>query len=168
MNENEFMDLINQHKGIITKVYNTYCRTFNEGDVYQEIVLETWKSINNFKNNSKFSTWLYAIARNVCISNIRRRKKQPVIEGLEEYTDTLIEVNNAPEMVKQLRNAVRYDSVLSNIDPAWRSVFEMYIQGIPFKEMEEQTGIEEGTLRVNMHRIKKRLFLRYGKSENIK
>lgn len=168
MSEKEFMTLINKHNGIISKVYNTYCHGFSEADLRQEIILETWRSINSFKNNCTFSTWLYAIARNVCISNLRKHKKQPTIEGLEEYAETLIAVNNAPEMVRQLRNAMRYDSVLDNVDPAWRSVFQMYIEGISFKEMEEQTGVEEGTLRVNIHRIKKRLYLRYGKSESIK
>lgn len=168
MSEKEFMILINKHNGIINKVCNAYCKKYSTADLYQEIVLETWRSINTFKNNSTFSTWLYAIARNVCISNLRKHKKQPVIEGLDEYAETLIEVNNAPEMIKQLHNAMRYNTVLNNIDPAWQSVFQMYIEGFSFKEMAEQTGIEEGTLRVNIFRIKKRLYLRYGKSENIK
>lgn len=168
MSEKEFVDLIKKHEAIMQSVCNTYCQSFSHADLFQEIILETWRSISNFKNNCTFSTWLYAIARNVCISNLRKHAKRPSIEGLEEYADTLAEVNNAPEMVKQLRQAIRYNSVLSSIDIAWRSVFEMYIEGISFKEMEEQTGVSEGTLRVNMHRIKKRLYLRYGKSENIK
>lgn len=168
MSQQEFVDLINKHKGVIHKACRTYCKSFSHADLVQETILEAWKSISNFEKNCTFSTWLYYIARNVCVTHLRKRSKQPTIEGLEEYAEVLAETNNAPEMVKQLRQAIRYDSVLDNIEEPWRSTFEMYIEGFSFNEMEMQTGVDQNTLRVNMFRIKKRLFLRYGKSEKFK
>lgn len=168
MTDQEFLEQINNSKPVIHKACTVYCYEHSRDDLVQEIILEIYRSLNNFKKNCSFSTWAYTIARNKCISLLRKQKNDPKIVGLEEYSNTLADVSNAPEMVKQLREAIKYDTVMDSIDEAWRTVFEMYVQGISFKEMEEQTGIAEATLRVNTFRIKKRLYLRYGKSEDIK
>lgn len=163
MTEQEFVAEINKNRNIICEVYNTYAVNYSEQDLFQEIILETWKSINNFKKNCKFSTWLYTIARNKCISIMRKQRQMPEIISLEPYHEAIADSSNANEMIKQLRQAIRYNTVLDTIDQAWRSIFEMYLEGISFKEMERQTGINENVLRVNVHRIKRRLQLRYGK-----
>jgi len=168
MTEREFVAEINKNKRIILKAYNAYAAKYNQEDIVQEVILETWKTINNFKNNCKFSTWLYNIARNTCIDVTRRSKNIPNTVGLEDYAEVIAESSNAKEMVKQLREAIRYDSVIDNIEEPWRSTFEMYLHGISFKEMSDQTGVDENTLRVYLHRIKKRLYLRYGQSDHIK
>lgn len=167
MTEKEFIENLNESKGIVYRVCNTYCNSYSREDLVQEIILEAFKSINNFKNNCKFSTWLYTIAKNVCISNLRKEKKKPRIEGLDDYAEVLAESNNAPELVKQLREAMRYNTVLDTIDEAYQSVFEMHLHGISYNEISQQTGISENLLRQYIHRIKQRLYLRYGKSGDI-
>lgn len=166
MSEQEFVDLITRHRRTIHTVCNKYCSeiSFSRDDLVQEIVLETWKSINNFQKKCSFNTWLYNIARNKCIDLLRRQKKIPKVEGLEEYAEVLAEVNNAPEIVRQLRQAIRYDTVLSSIEEPYRILFEMYLEGLSFDEMEQQTGISANALRVRCFRIKKQLQLRYGKT----
>lgn len=165
MTDAEFVALIRQHRRTIHTVCNKYCSeiSFSRDDLVQEIVLETWKSINNFQKKCSFNTWLYNIARNKCIDLLRRQKNAPKIEGLEDYADILEEVNNAPEIVRQLQQAMCYNSVLDTIEEPYRILFEMYMEGLSFEEMEEQTGISANTLRVRCFRIKKQLQLRYGK-----
>lgn len=166
MNEQEFVDLINSHKHTIHTVCDRYCKSASRADLVQEIILETWKSINNFQKKCTFNAWLYQIARNKCIDVLRRQKTTPSIEGLEEYAEILAEVDNAPEMVKQLRQAIRYNTVLDSIEEPWQTTFQAYLEGLTFKELEQQTGISANSLRVNIFRIKKRLQLRYGKGKN--
>jgi len=168
MSEQEFVDQINKNKGIIHKACEVYCKKYPRQDLIQEITLEAWRSLNNFKNYCNFSTWLYTIAKNKCIDILRRQKKAPSIVGLEEYAETLTEVNNAPELVKQLKQAMRYTAVLSTIEEPLRTLFELYMEGLTYEEISSQSGIDENLLRQWVHRIKQRLYLRYGKSENIK
>lgn len=168
MSEQEFVDQININKAVIHKACEVYCQTYPRQDLIQEITLEAWRTLNNFKNNCNFSTWLYTIAKNKCIDILRRQKRAPNIVGLEEYAETLADVNNTPELVKQLRQAMRYNAVLSTIEEPLRTLFELYMEGLSYAEISLQSGIDENLLRQWVHRIKQRLYLRYGKSEDIK
>jgi RNA polymerase sigma-70 factor (ECF subfamily) len=75
-----FEELIENHQ---KKVYNIAFRMVgNEQDAYdivQEVFIKVFKSINKFKGDSAFSTWLYRITTNVCIDEIRKRKKAKLI-----------------------------------------------------------------------------------------
>lgn len=162
MTEQEFIEQLKANEDLINSVCVNYCYQYNRKDLMQDIALELWKTIGNFKNNCKFSTWIYTVARNVCVTTLRRQKRQPVIEGLDEYKEVLEELDNSPELLKQLHNATRYNTVLDSIDEPYKTLFHMYVYGASFKELEKHSGIVEGTIRVHMHRIKKRLRLRYG------
>jgi RNA polymerase sigma factor (sigma-70 family) len=71
--EKEFISLIHEHRGIIYKVIRLYVRhEEDEQDLFQEIIFQAWRSLPNFKGNSKFSTWLYRVALNTVLSFRRR------------------------------------------------------------------------------------------------
>lgn len=163
MSEREFVDLVKQHRGIIYECFTTYCRDLNRADITQEIILEAWKSITKFKKSCKFNTWFYTIARNVCISALRKKQKEPEIIFFESCNETIAEISNTREMLKQLREATRYYIIINSIDEPYRSLFEAYLHGVTFDELEQQTGISANALRVRVHRIKKELHSRYNK-----
>ncbi|MFT6810050.1 MAG: DNA-directed RNA polymerase specialized sigma24 family protein [Saprospiraceae bacterium] len=57
--ETTFINLIQEHAGIIFKVIHLYIDDEeDQKDVHQEILIQAWKSYGNFKGKSKFSTWL--------------------------------------------------------------------------------------------------------------
>ena len=61
---------------MLHKVCNVYCHTeFDKQDLFQEIIVQLWKSFPRFRGESKFGTWLYRIALNTAISDFRRQKK---------------------------------------------------------------------------------------------
>ena len=73
----EFIQDIKENEGIIYKVTRIYSNnTEDQNDLYQEIVYQLWKSYNSFKGNSKISTWMYRIALNTAISNLKKEKKR--------------------------------------------------------------------------------------------
>ena len=78
--QDEFLDLREQHKKILFKVANLYCRNRADfADVVQEIVLQAWRSFGRYDHSRPFSTWLYRIGLNVAISFYRaeaRRSRQ--------------------------------------------------------------------------------------------
>lgn len=162
MTEQEFIEQIKANKNTIHKVCNAYCVTYPRKDLVQDIIAETWRSLAYFKNNCKFNVWLYGIARNVCVSTLRKKNREPYFESLDDYIETLAAVDNTPELIKQLHEAKRYSSVLDSIQQPYRELFHMYVYGASFKELEQHSGISANNLRVNIFRIKKRLQLRYG------
>lgn len=163
MSEREFVESIMRHKGIIHNVCNSYCKIFERDDLVQEIILEAFKSINNFKKNCKFSTWLHYIARNKCIDTLRRQKSKLKTECIDAYANVLADSDNTPELIKQLEQAMCYSTVLDTLDASQRIIFEMHLDGLSYEEISLQTGINENYLRVMNKRIKDRLSLRYGR-----
>ena len=72
----EFIKIIQENEGLIYKVTKVYSYGKEDGqDLYQEIVYQLWKSFSSFRNESKISTWMYRIALNTAISDLRRQKK---------------------------------------------------------------------------------------------
>jgi len=75
--EKEFAALINKHRGIIFKVCNLYLYDKEDKkDLFQEIVLQLWRSYPGFRNESQRSTWKYRIALNTAIKVISEELKQ--------------------------------------------------------------------------------------------
>ena len=73
--EQQFVQTINQHQGILHKVCRIYCSNATEReDLFQEMVLQLWKAFPSFRSEAKISTWMYRIALNTAISGLRKKK----------------------------------------------------------------------------------------------
>src|SRR5271166_6867984 len=71
--QERFQTLVDQHKKILYKVCNSYCRNRDDReDLAQEIIVQLWRSFGTFDERFRFSTWMYRIALNVAISFYRR------------------------------------------------------------------------------------------------
>ena len=80
------MELIDQNKGLIWKICLFYAGgEVDRKDLYQDIVLQAWKSYRGFRHDSKFSTWLYKISLNTAL--FARRKYKPDIQPLHADID---------------------------------------------------------------------------------
>ena len=74
--EEVFLQLVEQHRGIIRKVAVGYSSTPSDRhDLTQEIMLQLWKAYPRFSTDRPFSTWMYRIALNVAISFLRRHTR---------------------------------------------------------------------------------------------
>lgn len=72
--EKRFMDDIVSCRGILLKICRTYCPDpYNQHDLYQDIIVNAWNAYPRFEGRSKFSTWLYRVALNTALSDVRRR-----------------------------------------------------------------------------------------------
>lgn len=153
--ENDFLQIIQKNQGIIHKVCNIYC-DFEEdrNDLFQEIVAQLWKSYPSFRNDSKFSTWMYRVALNTAITSFKKNKRRPDQNSLtydnfqiaDEKYDSETEEN-----IKQLHKAV---SQLTGVE---KSIVLLYLENKKYEEIAEITGITQNYVRVKMNRIKKKL-----------
>ncbi len=155
--EKEFLQIITENQGIIHKVCSVYCDLEEDRrDLFQEILAQLWKSYPSFRNESKFSTWMYRVALNTAITSFKKDKRQPDKSGIsyenlqlaEEVYDTREE-----EQIKILNKAV---SQLSGIE---KSIILLFLEDKKYEEIAEITGITQNYVRVKMNRIKKKLKL---------
>jgi RNA polymerase sigma-70 factor, ECF subfamily len=152
--QDEFLTVLNQNQGIIRKVCHLYGRdAAGKDDLYQEIVIQLWKSYSSFRGESKFSTWMYRIALNTAISDLRKQSRRVDLKFPEfiprEEAD---EKDNAKE--EQLQQLYAAIQKLSEVEKA---VVMLYLEDKSYEEMEEILGISNGNLRVKMNRIKDKL-----------
>ncbi|WP_319499655.1 sigma-70 family RNA polymerase sigma factor [uncultured Draconibacterium sp.] len=153
--EKEFLHIIRKNQGIIHKVCNIYCDTEDDrSDLFQEIVVQLWKSYPNFRRESKVSTWMYRVALNTAITTFKKSKRRPDQSSLtyenfqieEEKYDTETEEN-----IKVLHKAIQQ---LTGIE---KSIVLLYLENKKYEEIAEITGITQNYVRVKMNRIKKKL-----------
>lgn len=151
--EKKFVELINDHQGLIYKVCIMYENDPEvRNDLFQEIVLQLWKSFPTFRGESKISTWMYRIALNTAISGFRKETRKVKTEDLKEMHFNISETrDDSEENLQKLQWAIRQ---LSEID---RAMIMMALEEVPYEEIAETIGISQNNVRVRMNRIREKL-----------
>lgn len=153
--EIKFIKRINESQGIIHKVCRMYCddQTHRE-DLFQEIVLQLWKSYSSFRGDSKFSSWMYRVALNVAIQDFRKEKKRKYLflESLEFKESTTPPKND----YKDERISALYKAI-SKLDKIEKAIMILHLDEIPNEQIAEIVGISQNYVRVKMSRIRTKL-----------
>lgn len=153
--EKEFSQLIRNNQGLIIKVSRLYTNTLeDEEDLFQEIVLQLWKSYDTFKGDSKISTWMYRVALNTAITLFRKKTRSPQTDELQDfhYKDYL--EDDDAEKRQKISLLYKVIKMLPNVE---RAIVMMYLDDLPYRDIAENLGITEVNARVKMNRLKKTL-----------
>ena len=151
-----FLSVIETNKGLIYKVANAYCNNAEDRkDLVQEIVIQLWRSFDNYNSQYKYSTWMYRIALNTAISFYRResRMKQvinPLPDSILYFSDAGAE-EEIEEKTRVLRQCI---AALKALDKA---LLLLYLEEKSQKEIAAIMGITETNVATRMGRIKSRL-----------
>lgn len=145
--------MIKDHEGIIFKISRAYCDTsVDQKDLYQDIVLQLWKSFDGFRGESKISTWMYRVALNTAFAFLRKekRKGQKVsvdhIQIAYEPHDSILE-----ERIKEMYIQIR---ALGEIE---RGIMLLLLEGKKYEEIAEITGFSKTAIGTRISRIKEKL-----------
>ena len=141
------------YAGIIVKICRAYTNSEEDfEDYYQEVCLQIWKSKNNFNQESEWSTWIYRLSLNVCLTLLKKSKTSEKVKSEIQQPD-LIEDSNVfqNESINQLYAAIKQ---LSEID---RAVILLYLEEKPNKEIADIIGVTPNNIGVRINRIKERL-----------
>jgi RNA polymerase sigma-70 factor (ECF subfamily) len=153
--EKKFIDLINQHQGLIHKICFMYEHDPEvRNDLFQEIVLQLWRSFPSFRGEAKITTWMYRIALNTAISGFRKQTRLPRTETMQEVHMNISDAwtgDDREEDFQKLQWAIRQ---LSEIE---RAMIMMALEEIPYDEIAETIGITQNNVRVRMNRIREKL-----------
>lgn len=144
--EREFTEQIEENRGIIFKVIRLYVNhQEDEEDLYQEIVLQAWRSYPRFEKRSKFSTWLYRIGLNTVLTF---RRKPRVIDHHEDMSQFNIAEKAPSSDSEALFVAIRQ---LQEID---RMIVTLHLDGFENEEIANIAGLTKNHIAVKLHRIK--------------
>jgi RNA polymerase sigma-70 factor (ECF subfamily) len=152
--EKKFISVIKEHQGLIHKICYMYEQDPDaRNDLFQEVVLQLWKSFPTFRGEAKITTWMYRIALNTAISGYRKQKRHIRTEDLQEFHMNISERadDNKEEDFQRLQQAIRQ---LSDIE---RAMIMMALDEVPYEEIAETIGITQNNVRVRMNRIREKL-----------
>ncbi|RYU77648.1 RNA polymerase sigma factor [Hymenobacter persicinus] len=149
----QFLLLLDNHRGLIQKVCNMYCNaTQDREDLFQDIVLQLWRSYPTIRGGSKVTTWMYRVALNTAITRLRKETKGERFAelGPEAFQVPAVEGGSSEEMAAMYR-AIRR---LSQVDQA---LTLLYLEDCSYREMAEVLGISEANVGFKLNRIKAQL-----------
>ena len=149
--QESFQSLLEQHKKILYKVCNSYCRNRDDReDLAQEIIVQLWRSFRIYDGRSRFSTWMYRVALNVAISFYRREsvRTRHVILPEESLLDVVDEKESQPDEMRLL-----YESI-ERLDPLNKALILLYLDGHSYAEVGEVLGISETNVATKISRLK--------------
>jgi RNA polymerase sigma-70 factor (ECF subfamily) len=155
-----FGELVRRHQD---RLYNTVYRLLDNHedayDVVQDAFLNAYQSLDSFKGDSLFFTWLYRIAVNTAISFKRKRRAMVRIDStgsnpVIEPHDTSDEARPG-HALEQAEQEVRVRQALARLSPEHRAVLILKdMEGQKYEDMAEALGVPIGTIRSRLHRAR--------------
>ncbi|KAA0993641.1 RNA polymerase sigma factor [Dyadobacter aurulentus] len=141
--------------GIIIKICRAYTNSQEDfEDYYQEVCLQIWRSKHTFRGQCEWSTWVYRVALNVCLTLLKQKKTA----GQTYFTsdvlpDVIVTENRAfeDESLNLLYVAIRK---LSEVD---RALILLYLEEKSYQEIADILGTNANNIGVRVNRIKERL-----------
>jgi RNA polymerase sigma factor (sigma-70 family) len=148
-----FIDILNNHRALIYKVCNLYCDDPEDRkDLFQEIVIQVWKSMDSFRHESALSTWMYRVALNTAITHFKKDKRsiKPVsITGID-----IPDLEDSPEKEETSRHLYK---AIEHLDKVDKSIILLYLEDKSYEEIGEITGLSKSNVGVKLNRIKIKL-----------
>ncbi len=127
-------------------------------DIYQEVFIRVYKGLKKFEARSEFSTWLYRITTNVCLSH-RSRSKRRMHTSLDEergdedgqphaLKDSIESEQRTDERAMSNEIAGRVAEAMSALSPKQKMVFQLrHYEGYKLREIAEMMEVGEGTVK---------------------
>jgi RNA polymerase sigma-70 factor (ECF subfamily) len=149
-------------------IFNFIYRFYGNRDLAQELTQETflrcYQFLKSYDTGRKFSTWLYTVAKNLCIDELKKRKtarEVPLDDAIDHVERT--GADGGPEMDQQGRAIRREEdfkllAALQELPSAARTVLLLhYFQGLSYQEIGETLSLPVSTVKIRIFRAKKAL-----------
>lgn len=146
----KFEEIVISYRSIISKVCFLYAGEEEFEDYYQEVLIQLWHSLPKFRGESKFSTWIYRISLNTCISFIRKDKKMKRVPFSQEMKFW----SNDVESKIQIRELYQLINQLNKLEKA---MILLWLDEKSYEEIAAITGLSRNNVAVKLSRIKEKL-----------
>ncbi|WP_109853403.1 RNA polymerase sigma factor [Aquimarina sp. AU58] len=155
--ETIFLNALEENQEKLFRICSIYSKDDEDTkDLFQEVLIHVWKSMNSFKGNSSIGTWMFRVALNVCLRfKSKHTKNQNRMIRLDSITVSNFrsEVNNEDgnEKLKALRKCVK------KLNEGDKAIVALYLEGLVYREISNILGLSENHVAVKIKRIKSKL-----------
>ena len=157
--ENIFLQTLDSNKDRIFRICRSYSTDIDDAnDLFQEVVLNIWKSLSSFNNQSNIDTWVFRITINVCL-----RAKQFSDKKHKHFVKLdSISYENIGETINSNENEEKFlklSKCIEKLEGAKKSIILLYLEDLPYKEIASIIGVTENHVAVKIKRIKNKLLI---------
>lgn len=157
-----YRELVDRYSSMVFHVVRGFIKDPDEvEELSQQIFVKAYEKLDRFQMDSKFSTWLYTIAKNHCrdyAKNIRRSNSR-VSEMEEDFLESNYTDKQTPHLqLEQKEWGYLLNQAMKKLSDDYSGPFLMkYRDGMSYRTMSETTGVSESALKVRVHRARKEL-----------
>lgn len=158
LSKREFIRIIKENDVRLKHLCRVYAADkAGEKDLYQEIIIQLWNSLPQFKGNSKISTWMYRIGLNVSVSFVRKQQtRRKYHRAYRKEKQTNPNVKYEPDEKDKTKLNQLYQAI-SQLNTSEKAIITMYLENFSYSEIADITQITENYVGVKLNRIKKKL-----------
>jgi len=151
-----------------TRIYSFCYQFFRDRDVAAEMAQETflraYKYIKKYDPNKKFSTWIYSIAKNICIDEKRKMDRSRTVP-IEDVNPASIQSSQQSQHLKDpsqislhLEDRMLLEAAIAKLPDKYRAAIILcYFQELPYQEIADILGLSLNLVKVRIFRAKKQL-----------
>ena len=152
--QDKFVSEINPHQKIIYKICYLYTNNSTDfNDLYQEIILQLWKSYSKFEGKSKLSTWIYQVSLNTALYRLRQERSRLQIDLFSRVYYDIPEIDDS----EKKENIERVKELLSNLTDIEKALITLYLDEYSHDEISGIMGITKTNVATKINRIKQKL-----------
>lgn len=158
--EEKFKAIISENSDRIRRI----CRYYNSNqedqkDMYQEVLVNIWKSLDNFRGDAAITTWIYRVAVNTSLTFTGKayRHMKLLVNGDMQKVTTVIDDESLTEKLKKEQLLNQLQTELNQLPVMDKALISLMLEGISMKEIADIIGITEPNVKVKIHRIKTQL-----------
>ncbi|MCI7167688.1 MAG: sigma-70 family RNA polymerase sigma factor [Bacteroidales bacterium] len=149
--EREFTQLVHEQKSTIYTVCYMFARDKDEAaDLFQDVLINLWKGIGKFRNDSEISTWVYRVSLNTCISADRKKRKMPTTR-LNMNIDLFDDDDTDSRQIQVLRQRIQ------RLQPLDRAIVLLWLESLSYQEIADIVGLTPKNISVRLTRIRLQL-----------
>lgn len=146
----EFEQVITDNQGRIKYIASRYAHAGEYEDMYQEILLQLWRSFDTFSGTSKRGTWVYKVALNTACTFVRTSVKHKEIKNSPLHNSQIVELPAQEHCQADILNG--FMNQLADLDA---SILMMYLDGFSSEDCADVIGISPSAIRSRIKRIKR-------------
>ena len=141
-----------------SRIINSVCFFYSSEnipfeDLRQEVYINIWKGLDQFRSDSKVSTWIYRIAINTALMAIRTGKKKintvPIDSVVINFSDKID--NSQQDRLETL------DSLIEKLDDIEKAIILLWLDEYSYEEIAEAMGLKKSNVATKIFRIKEKL-----------
>ncbi|MFT5217451.1 MAG: RNA polymerase sigma factor (sigma-70 family) [Glaciecola sp.] len=157
---NAFTVLVDRYKDLVFTLALRMMKHREEAEeVAQDTFIKVYKSLNKFKGDSKFSTWIYRVAYNTCLDRLKKNKCQQYTVEINEYTEHQIKtLDNALDKIEAKEREQAMQDCLALLPSEDSFLLTLYyFEELSLEEIGKIVDLKPNNVKVKLFRSRKKL-----------